>query len=468
MTSAEIEKLRQDAVDLQTEIKGFSTQMEDETIKQDATKLLEISTQLDERIVKFDAINAQIKQAQDVARITSNDGVTAATTQLATQLTGTDDSNTAAILAQKEHFGMKVLFGRADPKQLSRWEDRNKDKMDLITQVQKRQAEQLADNITMFGLDTSISEIVQAMSTSGPNAGMTTVPSLVFSEMESQLAHYNQLRKVARILPLTSMADVALNVLSATASGAGVGSADLTNENARQAGSQDLHIQAPELKRQRISVKELVISHDLLGSNAVVNFVDMLLEELAQEIGIQESNLMFTGTANIKGLAVAIPEGSATTLGAKTLATTITKFGGALGVMSNVYRRGAAIFMHDEVAQAYLTVSVGTADTRIPGRLLANPDDPTEYRTGEGWRVLTDNSLEGLAASGDLTANKRTWTVLGRNGYAIGEYVNAPVEVGLFQELDHFQKSQIVVSARRYVAGTPWNPAAYGSWKTSA
>ena len=137
-------------------------------------------------------------------------------------------------------------------------------------------------------------------------------------------------------------------------------------------------------------------------------------------------------------------------------------------MMSNVYRRGAAIFMHDEVAQAYLTVSVGTADTRIPGRLLANPDDPTEYRTGEGWRVLTDNSLEGLAATGDLAPNKRTWTVLGRNGYAIGEYVNAPVEVGLFQELDHFQKSQIVVSARRYVAGTPWNPAAYGSWKTSA
>ena len=473
-TSPEIEKLRQECVDLQTEVGNLSQRLAQEGLEQ--AKVTEIEQSLDDRMAKFKQAQASMERLQEAARITSNDGLKAASENLAHELVGSDDENAAAIKASKELFGLQVLHGKGAPAIVQQWHDKNKKASNLVQAVQKRRMEQRLETMQMNGVDSDT--ILQAMTTSATTAGETTVPDLVWPEMEMQLAHYNQLRKVATILQLPTMSDYNLNVLSAAAAGAGVGSAAATAEGARQAGEQDLHIQAPVLKRQRISVKELHITHDLLGSNAIINFVDMLFEELGQEIGLQEEALMTVGSGEIVGFGYGGAAGgnaaarraaalaAASLLSGKTLATTIIDLGKALGVVANPYRRGIAIFMHDDMAQGYLSVPVGAADVRTPARLVANPADPTEYRTIEGWRVLTNNSLQGLTAS-EMVANSVSWTVLGRRGYAIGEYVNEPIRVALFEELDAFQKGEVVISARMYSAGSPWNPAAIGQWKTT-
>ena len=507
-TSVKKEKLQQKLEGLQGEVQNLAKQLEQDGL--DKKKLDEISTQLDDRVLKFKAAEVEMTQLVEVERITDNAITQRPLEQIASNLTqvgprSSEDENRDALRASLEFTGMGILFGgtfrsngldsplvrqsNGNTPILGQFIRKNDKKIKLIQGVKRRNIFLQQETLSQHGqampedfvsmLVDKGDKFVQAMGQGQANAGAGITPAEVYPMLEHKLGFHNTIRRVATIRPRPNMAPFSIHAIAATSAGAGAGSAAIYNENVANADTQDLYVTpktSSEIKPQRIGVDAVQVSYELMNTDGVINFMETVFEELSQELGIQEAAQMANGTGNIKGYTGAVTLANARALSGKTFATTIGDLARSLhGLSGNKgipYRNGAVVFMHDELIGGYLAVTVGAADRRNTLRIAIDTEggDSIGYLSDANVNIYPDNNLQGPNTAGtEMVANKRSWYVIARRGaFSIPRYMNDPIQIGLFEELAHFQAGQVAVSARMWTGGAPDPLPNIGAWKTTS
>ena len=497
----EADGLKQEVLKLNTELSGLTEQSEiDQKTKA-----------IDQKIAEYEAVEQKIVRQSKIDAMQSDEGITPALNQLATDLNQvapvSKDEGTATLLAAKAAQGIAMLHSPRITSQNGFGQDYiyqtspafGGDVRQSISQIMSKQDIRLlqaADahmNILRLeqGLDQqkfgqSLPDDIQQTTTSagGTGAGKAgiTVPTLVAAELRVILEYYNSVRRIANIIPLFSFNDfiLAQNVAVGANNAAGKGDAEAVAEGATNTNStEDLMYTAAKLVRQRLTVPPTLVSVDILNLTAAgaAAFNDAVLQTKGQQLGILEEELMTTNAQNqnIKGFTTVPAAGKVNkAMPGKTLNSTV----GTLNIINSVldipYRRGAVALMHDDIAVGYTGLTVGgTSDIRFPGQFAPVQDsgDGVEYQTILGRRIIPNNHLVGLVtATSDLKASTAHIHVLGPQAYAIGQYQGAApgFETAIFDELTHFNSGVIALAARFWTSGVPDHPKQIGTWTTAS